>query len=84
LIDTHTADAYKVAKDFKLKERIVVLETALPIKFEDTVKEALGFAPKKDKKFVKLEKLKRYYVNFDNDPEKVKKYIVKNSSIIIR
>lgn len=43
MIDTHTADGIKVAREY-LQEKIpmLVLETALPIKFEETIQEALG------------------------------------------
>lgn len=43
MIDTHTADGIKVAREY-LQENIpmLVLETALPIKFEETIQEALG------------------------------------------
>jgi threonine synthase len=46
LIDTHTADAVSVGR-VHLKHAIstIVLETALPIKFGATVKEAVGFEP---------------------------------------
>lgn len=43
LIDPHTADGVKVARAVRQDgEIIVVAETALPIKFEETIKEALG------------------------------------------
>lgn len=43
LIDPHTADGVKVALDVqKQGETIVVAETALPIKFEETITQALG------------------------------------------
>ncbi len=46
VIDTHTADGIKVAKEF-IQENIpmICLETALPAKFEATVIEALGYKP---------------------------------------
>ncbi len=46
LIDTHTADAVKVARPLvKPGVPMIVLETALPVKFAATVKEAVGFEP---------------------------------------
>ncbi|OOR88171.1 threonine synthase [Moraxella caviae] len=43
LIDPHTADGVKVARDVQQAgEIIVVAETALPIKFKDTITEAVG------------------------------------------
>jgi threonine synthase len=45
VIDTHTADGLKVARAH-LSDSLpmIVLETALPIKFADTIVEALGRA----------------------------------------
>ena len=46
LIDTHTADAVKVARKLvKPSVPMIVLETALPVKFAVTVKEATGIDP---------------------------------------
>jgi threonine synthase len=46
LIDTHTADAVFVGRaNVKTAIPTIVLETALPIKFASTVKEAVGFEP---------------------------------------
>lgn len=43
LIDPHTADGVKVALELQQAgENIVITETALPIKFEETMTEALG------------------------------------------
>ncbi|MFZ4118294.1 MAG: threonine synthase [Polynucleobacter sp.] len=43
MIDTHTADGVKVAREYLQKDvPMLVLETALPIKFEETILEALG------------------------------------------
>ncbi len=46
VIDTHTADGVKVALELRDKNTpMVVLETALPAKFEDALVEALGEVP---------------------------------------
>lgn len=43
LIDPHTADAVKVAAQHTNAEiPMLVLETALPVKFQDTIREATG------------------------------------------
>lgn len=43
LIDPHTADGVKVARELRENgETVVCLETALPAKFADTIREALG------------------------------------------
>ena len=43
MIDTHTADGLKVAREHKRDGvPMLVLETALPAKFAETIREALG------------------------------------------
>ena len=43
LIDPHTADGVKVAREVReAGETVVCLETALAAKFEDTIREAVG------------------------------------------
>ena len=46
IIDTHTADGVKASLDHLSKDTpMLVLETALPTKFEKTVLEAIGKKP---------------------------------------
>jgi threonine synthase len=46
LIDPHTADGIKVARELRQPgEVIVALETALPVKFAETIVEAIGTPP---------------------------------------
>ncbi|MFZ2853256.1 MAG: threonine synthase [Rhodocyclaceae bacterium] len=48
MVDTHTADGLKVAVELRTAEMpMVVLETALPAKFEETIVEALGRTPER-------------------------------------
>jgi len=55
LLDPHTADGLKVAQEYLEPEvPMLVLETALPIKFADTIEEALGFAPTVPAQFANL------------------------------
>lgn len=43
MIDPHTADGVKVAREYLAPDiRMLVLETALPLKFEDIIREATG------------------------------------------
>ena len=58
IIDPHSADALTVARKFKLDDRVpmICMETALPVKFEDTIEEALGFKPEREKRFIGIEK----------------------------
>jgi len=79
LIDTHTADGLKVAREqLQAGVPMVVLETALPIKFAETIEEALGRLPDRPAKFEGIEALpKRVYV-MPADVALVKAYIAKN------
>jgi threonine synthase len=58
LLDPHTADGLKVAQaHLEPGVPMLVLETALPIKFASTIEEALGFAPPVPAAFAHLENL---------------------------
>jgi threonine synthase len=75
-IDTHTADGLKVG----LQHRepgvpMVCLETALPIKFEDTLREALGRKPACPEKFLGIEALPQHVTVLPVDAGQVKALI---------
>lgn len=59
VIDPHTADAVTVARQFAEREAddtpLVCMATALPVKFEDTIAEALGSIPARPKRYENLE-----------------------------
>ena len=58
MIDTHTADGLKVARGHLAPGvPMVVLETALPIKFAATIVEALGREPERPARFAGIERL---------------------------
>jgi threonine synthase len=60
MIDTHTADGVKVARDHRGEATpMIVLETALPIKFAETIVEALGRQPERPAQFEGIESLPR-------------------------
>jgi threonine synthase len=60
LIDPHTADGVKVARDLRRAgETVVVLETALPVKFSETIVEAIGQQPPRPAALAGLEALPR-------------------------
>jgi threonine synthase len=75
-IDTHTADGLKVALEQREAVPMVVLETALPAKFEEAIQEALGRAPERPADLVGLEDLPQRFEVMDVDVEAVKRYIV--------
>jgi len=76
VIDPHTADGVKVG----LEQReagvpMICLETALPAKFADTIREALGRAPGRPPGFEGLEGLPQRFELIAPDAEAVKRYI---------
>jgi threonine synthase len=76
VIDTHTADGLKVAREhLQPGVPMIVLETALPIKFAATIVEALGREPERPKKFEGLERLPRRVTVLPADVEAVKGFI---------
>ncbi len=75
MIDTHTADGVKVAREHRGAEPMVVLETALPIKFAATIEEALGRAPERPARFEGIEALPKRVQVLPADAQQVKAYI---------
>ena len=76
MIDTHTADGVKVG----LEQRsagvpLVCLETALPVKFESTIREALGRNPERPAGYENIEQLPQRFEVMDADAQAVKDYI---------
>jgi threonine synthase len=75
-IDTHTADGVKVAREqIQPGVPMVVLETALPIKFAATIEEALGHAPARPAKFEGIEDLPKRVKVLPADAAVIKRYI---------
>ncbi len=79
LIDTHTADGLKVAREHVTPGvPMVVLETAQPIKFAETIVEALGREPDRPARFEGIEALPRRVVRLPADAQAVQRYIAAN------
>ena len=76
-IDTHTADGVKVAREHRGDGTVpmIVLETALPIKFAETIVEALGHAPERPAKFAGIEELPKRVQVMPADVRQVQAYI---------
>jgi threonine synthase len=76
MIDTHTADGLKVAREH-LQPGVptIVLETALPIKFAATIVEALGREPDRPAKFAGIESLPKRVTVLPADAARVKQFI---------
>jgi threonine synthase len=79
MIDTHTADGVKVAREHvKPSVPMIVLETALPIKFAATIVEALNQEPHRPAKFEGIEALPKRVLVMPPDVAQVKAYIAKH------
>ncbi|UJF23658.1 threonine synthase [Suttonella sp. R2A3] len=79
LIDPHTADGVFVAQQHRANiittHPMICLETALPVKFTDTVIEAVGEAPPRPARFANIEDAPRHVDVLDNDLDALKAYI---------
>ncbi len=81
MIDTHTADGLKIALEQREADvPMLVLETALPAKFEDSIQEALGQAPVRPQGLEHLESLPQRFVVMDADVDAIKQYIVEKTA----
>ena len=77
-IDTHTADGIKVALEHREADvPMVCLETALPVKFEVSMVEALGRKPMRDAKFEGIESLPQRFSVLEANADDVKAFIAK-------
>ena len=82
LIDTHTADGVRVARDY-LQSNIpmLVLETALPIKFAETIAEAIGRLPDRPASFVGIEDQPQRVMVMAADVQAVKSLIEEHTGL---
>ena len=79
MIDTHTADGLKVAREqVRPGVPMLVLETALPIKFAATIEEALGKSPDRPARFEGIESLPKRVTVLPADAAVIKRYIASN------
>jgi threonine synthase len=79
MIDTHTADGVKVAREhLQAGVPMIVLETALPIKFAETIVEATGQMPDRPARFNGIEALPKRVTHMPADVQAIKAFIVQN------
>ena len=79
IIDTHTADGVKVARQhMQAGVPMIVLETALPIKFAETIEEAIGIPPPRPAKFDGIEALPKRVQTLPANADAIKRYIAEN------
>ncbi len=76
IIDTHTADGLKVAREhLQSGVPMIVLETALPAKFAATIREAIGIDPEPPAALHGIEALPRRCAVMPADAAAVQRYI---------
>ncbi|MFL6718683.1 MAG: threonine synthase [Burkholderiaceae bacterium] len=81
-IDTHTADGVKVARQYvRPGVPMIVLETALPAKFNETIQEALGHDAQRPHGFENIESLPQRFVVMPADATQVKQYIAVHTGL---
>ncbi|MBC7705688.1 MAG: threonine synthase, partial [Rhodoferax sp.] len=84
VIDTHTADGLKVAREhLEPGVPMIVLETALPIKFAATIVEALGRQPARPARFEGIEALPKQLVVMRAEVGMVKAYIARHCEPVV-
>jgi len=80
MIDTHTADGLKVARQHvEPGVPMIVLETALPAKFAATIVEAIGREPERPPAMQGIENLPKRFTVMRVDAQAVKNYIADNA-----
>ena len=79
MVDTHTADGIKVGLEQRRPSLpLICLETALPAKFAETIREALACEPERPAALVGIEDLPQRVTVMDADVVKLKAYIEAN------
>lgn len=80
IVDPHTADGIKVGLEYKEDNvPLICFGTASPIKFEDTIKEAIGYVPKRPANLANLEQQEQKFVDLPARADLIKDYIINNS-----
>jgi threonine synthase len=80
LVDTHTADGIKVARDYRDPATpMVCLETAQPVKFAEAIREAIGRAPDVPPGYESLESLPQRVEVMDPSVDAVKAFIARHT-----
>ena len=81
-VDTHTADGIKVAREYiKPGIPMIVLETALPAKFNETIQEALGRDAERPAGFENIESLPQRFVVMPADAAGIKQYVTVHTGL---
>jgi threonine synthase len=76
VIDPHTADGLKVGLAYREANMpLICIETALPVKFAATIREALGKEPPRPAAYANLESLPQRFVTLPDDAPAVMAYV---------
>ncbi|MCX7183526.1 MAG: threonine synthase [Nitrosospira sp.] len=79
LIDTHTADGLKVGLEYReTNVPMICMETALPIKFPESILEATGHRPPCPAAYKNLENLPQRYTVMNTDTNGIKTFIIEH------
>lgn len=82
IVDTHTADGIKVAREHvEPGIPMIVLETALPAKFNETIREALGHDADRPAGFEDIESLPQRFDVMAPDAAEIKRYISRHTGL---
>lgn len=80
LVDTHTADGLKVGMELREQDvPLICVETALPAKFSESIREAVGFEPERPAGYENLEVLPQRFERMPADVNRVKQFIAEHS-----
>ncbi len=81
MIDPHTADGFKVGLEYReANVPLICLETALPAKFEESIRESLGRDPERPKDLENIESLPQRVKVMERDVEAIKRYIMAHTA----
>ena len=82
MIDTHTADGVKVGLEHRSNGvPLVCLETALPVKFDAAIREALNREPERPAGYENIESLPQRFEVMDADAQVLKTYIAERCAV---
>ena len=80
LVDPHTADGLKVGLEYReAGVPLICLETALPIKFSESIIEAIGREPGRPAGYENIESLPQRYLVMNADADAVKAFIAEQA-----
>ena len=81
VVDPHTADGLKVGREHRDRAvPLICLETALPVKFGTTIREALGREPARPAAFDGIEQRPQRFVVLPADASKIKSIIEESAT----